>query len=1084
MIAAVAKHVVDAGGVLINESEAVRADESSLPVRVLEAIGAKKNRRIQPQEDSAIAPVSGSISSAVVDYVGGPSSVFQSESRYAFLFRLGVTYWTIHFWIRNPLQFMASKTAESFYSCFDNVSMQFQLPAKALRRQRVVASDGDGAIAKEERVRRQLNPGTHLLHKICGVHTATNRKKDVFKQMVPESISDATAVNLVFRGASTAHSFRKELVVSVLDMLHWDTINVPRNAPIALLKKGLDLYVGGKGNKSKWRRAIIESHLNGGVEIDTYDRRLTHFELACNGCSDEDCCRKRFAEDFTAAIMPRPPKNFPCRNWIGCEDTYDFIGLLEFLGDLFSKTFPRWCANKYREVDIERGSHANADQLRLGDEPPPEQQHDRSLDSTGNNVEPPASDPVLENTTLPDWAKRQQENKGFRKRVRDSCRSNLLGLVCVIRQTMECFREYVAATLHNSSERSKSKEVYKHSAAVGPTEIPKYPMVRAYFAEEEMKFMSQIRNRFNVLSYYDTVPPTHRTMRLNCLAGRMLSKAGCMVQNILDQKRDYPNLLVKALLEPEFLDYIMDPQGERRCRFDEFTLDFVSSWEAGYPDNRNDVLHDILHTISLAQEETVWQEHSWAWVRRALRINDQGWNMSAKDTNMRWILKFFDMYRKKMRPQDEGDAEASKEGTSADTSNGSHVKKIHKIRAFNLFLHNTSIGSTGRPSLAAAWKQFKAQSPEELERLNLQVEEVNKSSMPGGMKKRSIQRVTHKEDAMRSVAKRLVEGNQGGDDTTTCTDVALRNDACSSRDLVPMTGLSAYKFGLVMSSRSENRISKDEARYAREIMNSEDGGKEILRQAAGSIIAKRDGEKQFIPATRSGATSHKLLEWSSPELTDRAKALASVSLKSMEGQKVLGLAKQVEETMCETVKLADNDAFQTCPVVHRRCNENRCCICISSMADHNKINASIQVVIKSFSRRSRMEKQMLDTAYIGLICIGDLVQGDAPMPRLDSRLVHFLHIGDLDRKPWRPHFHVWRCGHFNADWQNNRLLDLSPFYLEEDDQYLSNIEATKLLNEQYSWRIGFYQFVDSEELLLGLCPGIQVGIGIFWKHSS
>ena len=219
-------------------------------------------------------------------------------------------------------------------------------------------------------------------------------------------------------------------------------------------------------------------------------------------------------------------------------------------------------------------------------------------------------------------------------------------------------------------------------------------------------------------------------------------------------------------------------------------------------------------------------------------------------------------------------------------------------------------------------------------------------------------------------------------------------------------------------------------------------------------------------------------------MTDRAKALASVSLKSMEGKKVSGLVKQVEETMCETVKLAVNDAFQTCLVVHRRCNENRCCISIPLMAAHNKINASIQVVIKSFWRRSRMEKQMLDAAYIGLICIGDLVQGDAPMPRLDSRLVHFLHIGDLDRKPWRPHFHVWRCGDFNADWQNNRLLDLAPFYLEEDDQYLSNIEATKLLNEQYSWRIGFYQFVDSEELLLDLCPGIQVGIGIFRKHSS
>ena len=86
-----------------------------------------------------------------------------------------------------------------------------------------------------------------------------------------------------------------------------------------------------------------------------------------------------------------------------------------------------------------------------------------------------------------------------------------------------------------------------------------------------------------------------------------------------------------------------------------------------------------------------------------------------------------------------------------------------------------------------------SQSPEELERLNLKVEEVNKSrmaggSMPGGMKKRSIQRMTHKEDAMRSVAKRLVEGSQGGDDATTCTDVALWNDACSSRDLVPMTG--------------------------------------------------------------------------------------------------------------------------------------------------------------------------------------------------------------------------------------------------------------------------------------------------------
>ena len=506
------------GGYAITTTSQWVGDEAAMPVRA-------KNRHSEIESRRALTedklPVAGTLVKVTTDDrgrgEGGDTRVFNQIWRYGVLYKLGDEYISLIFSLCVPLIFQSDKTSETYYDSINMYCLDLRscVPDRGSypRRQRLCTSDGDFALARAERAHANLFTDEAHQHKTCIVHRITNRKKEVFKEQVPQLVSFLVDVNLTFKTPVEGRTFRKEISKLLGDparVMYMTSGVVPHECK-QLLFDILQLFLAKRRGRSTWRRAVVETHVHGIRVLNDGRVILMHNEAVCRACSSEAACLTRFKTDVARALCPRCPRAFPCRQWTGCEESLDFVGLLSSFG-LFRQAFTNWCARRHGEtlpaplltivgrVADPEGAADDAGALAIADAP--------LISDTGAGTTRTTSaaqshrpgdlhhgDAALA-VAAPDWAKKREEQKQRRKQILKTIATPYRGMVASVRQCMEPWRAYVSSVLFSASEREKRKQLLAHQDAAFQG-VPDFPVLIAWKIEAEKTCLAGIRARLH-----------------------------------------------------------------------------------------------------------------------------------------------------------------------------------------------------------------------------------------------------------------------------------------------------------------------------------------------------------------------------------------------------------------------------------------------------------------------------------------------------------------------------------------------------------------------------------------------------------
>jgi hypothetical protein len=552
-------------------SEWNRCDETTMKVRVRDTPLSLQG--LQAALKNGCDDDAGQILLKVVDDASGPAKILNTEWRYGMLFLLGDGFLSITWQLCVPYQFMGRTTADCYWDCLHSSGLDTAvIAARFARRQRNITTDGDSALTKVWRCEAKASPTWNHLKKICVVHTGTNRKKEVVQRMQPVMVTSMVGVTKSFHSSNAVKTFRDELRDVLEERAVLNDTDEPSMIDVQNLTNVLDTHSNSR--RAKWRRSVIEANISGGIR----GRQLVHSEARCGAGCTLKRCKVNFRGSLANALCPRPPKNFPCRNWIGCEDAFDFCGLLDGLGGLFKETFTRWCMKHH-------GQHLRAMPAAGAGDAPALLDVDRPIGHVAGEERP--VDPATQAggggdaaITKPDWELKKEEQARCRKVVLEYLVQSMYGVLVITRVCMEPFRAYVARLLYFAGEEYKRKaraaEASHHMDGNWSAGHIELPVLIAASGLSEQAFLDDIHSRLCDPKHYGAMPAREKTVKLRCDCFRMLSMSGCMLNEMREERMFWPNRLFLGIKDP---CYITEAMNTSRCLLDEWSADFLDFYQ-------------------------------------------------------------------------------------------------------------------------------------------------------------------------------------------------------------------------------------------------------------------------------------------------------------------------------------------------------------------------------------------------------------------------------------------------------------------------------------------------------------------------
>jgi len=237
----------------------------------------------------------------------------------------------------------------------------------------------------------------------------------------------------------------------------------------------------------------------------------------------------------------KPPKNFPCRGWRGCEEAVDFAGLLEGI-NVLRPTYYRWVGRHDPDVvnQVEQELHAGEGGLPhealVGGGALVPVGVPVALGPPGHAVAGPIpANPVAQAPGAAAYAVQQGEQSKYRETAIKFIREKPLVALLILRAVMGCFARYVDKLLYFSSDKFKLRHLYNMVKEMAPetasssgSALPKFPVFVAFRAKEELELLETIVKLLRDPECWQAIPAASRTSKWCCWAFRMLSCAGCM----------------------------------------------------------------------------------------------------------------------------------------------------------------------------------------------------------------------------------------------------------------------------------------------------------------------------------------------------------------------------------------------------------------------------------------------------------------------------------------------------------------------------------------------------------------------------
>lgn len=613
---------------LINYIEFARYDETPLKFR------AASGAWVSLEQAARDAKLPGLLAPRVVEEDALPGKMNNSETSVALLFRQNDTYFCLEIRFVHWLQTMMSTNGECYYRATQQGRLPMHEVAQAFtHRQRITATDQDGAIERCEATIQAKDPELHSLRAKCEVHKAAGHRKKVMKLFGP-AISFLLHTSLAIGFGAAISVMREEL----RDVFR-DSVVYKVGAPPPECRRQLDALLKVFANidipKAKLRATIIGILFNGSI----YGDQIVHYCQGC--CRDAADCLLKFQVYGVQALCGACPTPFPQHRWTRQEESVNFVGLFEGLNRLFSRTFKRFC---YRVgVRVPRPQHAGQwGQQMMAIEAAV--QEDQSREQEQGDPES-----VAKSLGQSTWQQKQVQQSNSRKIVlsmTDLEGDGPLAEVVVLANVVEPFRKFMAALLFLGGEQWQRD----HEAALAnkllqgqPGELRPYRGLVAATCKVEDDISELVRLRMTDASFWESVPVRSRTVRLRANAFKSLGMLLGLLALSKTEHQGYPFKIFLLLLRPQDAALIAEIQMDEHL-WDAWSRGFVLTWLAKGL-TCTDALMDIRAALSLAVFDTAGLEAKHSAIRRVLKaLSNQARTPSLATVSALEVLRLFRKY--------------------------------------------------------------------------------------------------------------------------------------------------------------------------------------------------------------------------------------------------------------------------------------------------------------------------------------------------------------------------------------------------------------------------------------------------------
>lgn len=1091
MMEAVVNAVLADGGEIVCLTECARYDETPMRVRVRES--ADLINLSSFQGDAGVAPALAGLTSQM-KFVSELQKLLQVELKYMMLVKLGDMHCAIDWTLLVPVLLMARGTGENYSRCLSLVRLDLSSVRRHVGRvQRLVITDGDGAVARGERHLRDLDPGADHLHLTCMVHKAAAMKEAALA-LDPHTVVGLTHLTKSLRAPNALTSFR-----GVVRAMVWERLRIHRNAPsdpriIERNARHLACFLP-LTHRTRVQRAVLLAMANG----DWSDHTAVHHHTTASTMEkSDDEIRELFSTAFVSALLWNAPANFPSRNWVEAEVAPSFFGVLALCHGLLGATFLQWLAlSRDRACDMrpnraainQPGGDEQADAGMLGaTEPLP------LVPPDGPASELVLVEGVVEGDAVGAAAARErQENARHRLGAkmwlqRETCP---VGVLACFRAALEPHRLYLQKLLHMAGDDwDAEQECAAASARLSGTDCPhrQFRLVIAFEGQFEDALISDCTAAMHMEELWQVVPRRGRTRQAEERVFRMMSRSACRAHRIRVRHNQYP-LLLFGLLSDQAESVAARVLADNDCVKDEWSLKFCQRY--GQDIGGAAAKMDLMALAILAREETVQIETRHASLRRTLQaksvqsklLDMEGLNQSVISRCIRHATS------RKRRPFGAHNAGEQAQHQCLDgrpaVDEQPPAKKRRKLSAWDVFLGEFACRRRREEAFdrTAASEEYRALPASEKARLQAEADFQNvirpDSATAGRQRRRPMAGVAS--EPLQRLSSRALEvgaagagmaivgatGEQGAPPMPFQTQVmqaGLRRAGIVS-DMVVGYDSSRVRLAArnerAMHQEKHSRLDGAMAKFLEEQQES----RAIVAGCEG--VFKHSSEADFRP---SPASSHSFrhFSWGGGPIVEMAKQLVALQAGV---NSVQAVQTQLDKAWEFSNLVVEPERWPHEPKnTKRKCFDAGVCLCKGEGKFLAEVASKLSQVIKAAFRKGSDDYTSLLAGHfaMSLFCSdpgpageADLADGTAVEPAI------WCHIAEICQRPWEPFYLAMQPSEaFVAKVGDGCVQAPEPLQLQADKPEMTHLELCRALDRSKAWHVSFW-VTDHNQHIIG-----------------
>lgn len=784
--------------------------------------------------------------------------LLQSESSFGMLVRIGGELTTILGKTLSWLQHLQRTTAECLAEAArqrdstTDVANQFAFRARLSTLDRYA-----GGEKCEKALVGERDALWHRLALSCEVHMTAGTHKKVF-QITSADISGQINLALSLNFGTGLSLFRKHLRQHIMQKVVVLKGDPP--AECQAVRRHLLRLCCSRGPRLLQRKAMLMALPNGDW------RRRDRIEVWVPNVGveyDHSQIAESVAASLLAVLAGCQFTVYPRHRWTRSDEAFDEFILLEGIHGLASAAFGPWAAEvagRGSSAGAQGVSAPGAPGLPLEDMPP--QLEGVILDEDRPSLVAPEEDVPSDSAFESSWERARVEHDTNRRRAAEWLATNPLPRALIIRQVMEPLRRLMSAQLTMSGARwqatqaSGATQQDPSSPHAGRT----FPLLEAARGTLETAFQADVAMLLAEPTLWSSlIPLAARTLAHRSLAFRLLSAAGCLVEETMGHPHRQCPFRLFLLLESDAQAAAL--QQLPPCMLDEFSAAFI----APHRDEPAGLSSDTAKAKAalfghLAKTDIAQIEAQHASVRR--RLFARGVQTHAHSLVEVSAERVCDRVRHDGLRWANAPHEAQRQSAQGDASaTGLRRKRGDYGGPWRAFVRERSLGSTGVPDLKELgidYAQLGAEDRQRLEEMGREAREAKLAGAAGGsfgLTTRQVQRRqkrSTKQAAITNFSSGLgaAEGSHG-DRRQQALDMVLAQPNASN-----LEGVVATARAVVADAERVSRQAEGDAVARLEEWQSNQGRASVTRftQAKGGL-ERFEGFLQGEPASEGSAVA-------------------------------------------------------------------------------------------------------------------------------------------------------------------------------------------------------------------------------------